>query len=74
MGRSSQGRRAASSLQMQPDGPVVASYGPAKTATLNIPAHSSASSPSTWMVKRSETDGCVTPGSEVTASRWDLRR
>ena len=36
LGLSSRVRRQAPSLQMQPDEPVVASYGAAKTATLTI--------------------------------------
>ena len=37
LGLSSRVRRAASSLQMQPEVPVVASYGPARTATVTAP-------------------------------------
>ena len=36
LGLSSRARRAAPSLQMQPDEPLVASYDPAKTANLTM--------------------------------------
>ena len=39
LGRFSRVARPAPSLQVQPDEPVVASYGPTKTATLTVPLH-----------------------------------
>ena len=62
-------RRAASSLQMQSEKPVVASYGLTKTATLTMLAHSSHASAKLLPEAHACTAGTSTATSGTSASR-----